>query len=135
MSALLFGTTAFVSALLLFLLEPLVGRMVLPLLGGSAGGTWKLHVYDPQVGGQHGPGVLKSARITLHTTGGPERVARTASWTSPLLALPSDVLLVRNATWDARLPDGAAVSVQARSCGQSDCSHAAWVPVTPLMRI
>jgi len=36
MSALLFGTTAFVSALLLFLLEPLVGRMVLPLLGGSA---------------------------------------------------------------------------------------------------
>jgi hypothetical protein len=102
-----------------------------PLLGGSAGGTWKLHVYDPQVGGQHGPGVLKSARITLHTTGGPERVARTASWTSPLLALPSDVLLVRNATWDARLPDGAAVSVQARSCGQSDCSHAAWVPVTP----
>jgi len=102
-----------------------------PLLGGSAGGTWKLHVYDPQVGGQHGPGTLKSARITLHTTGGPERVARTASWTSPLLALPSDVLLVRNATWDARLPDGAAVSVQARSCGQSDCSHAAWVPVTP----
>jgi hypothetical protein len=36
MNAFLFGTTAFVSALLLFLLEPLVGRMVLPLLGGSA---------------------------------------------------------------------------------------------------
>jgi hypothetical protein len=36
MNALLFGTTAFVSALLLFVLEPLVGRMVLPLLGGSA---------------------------------------------------------------------------------------------------
>jgi hypothetical protein len=102
-----------------------------PLLGGSAGGTWKLHVYDDQVGGQRGPGTLRSARITLHTTGGPERVARTASWTSPVLALPSDVLLVNNVTWDARLPEGATVSVQVRSCGQSDCSHAAWMPVTP----
>src|SRR4051812_16756929 len=36
MIALLFGATSFASALLLFLLEPLVGRMVLPLLGGSA---------------------------------------------------------------------------------------------------
>ena len=36
MSAVLFGTTAFLSALLLFLVEPLIGRMVLPLLGGSA---------------------------------------------------------------------------------------------------
>jgi hypothetical protein len=48
-----------------------------------------------------------------------------------VLALPSDVLLVNNVTWDARLPEGATVSVQVRSCGQSDCSHAAWMPVTP----
>ena len=34
--AVLFGGTLFVSALLLFLIQPLVGRLVLPLLGGSA---------------------------------------------------------------------------------------------------
>jgi len=67
----------------------------------------------------------------LHTTGGLERIARTASWTSPLLALPSDVLLVNNVTWDARLPEGATVSVQARSCARPDCSHEAWLPFTP----
>jgi spermidine synthase len=36
MTTALFGTTAFLSALLLFLVEPLIGRMVLPRLGGSA---------------------------------------------------------------------------------------------------
>ncbi|HEX8111532.1 MAG TPA: hypothetical protein VF516_27565 [Kofleriaceae bacterium] len=101
------------------------------LLGGPAGGIWKLHVYDDRLGDKGIPSVLKSARLTLHTTGGPERIARTASWTSPLLALPSDVLLVSNVMWDARLPQGATVSVQARSCAQPDCSHAAWLPVTP----
>ncbi len=34
--AVLFGSTLFVSALLLFVVQPLVGRLVLPLLGGSA---------------------------------------------------------------------------------------------------
>jgi spermidine synthase len=34
--AILFGSTLFVSALLLFMIQPLVGRLVLPLLGGSA---------------------------------------------------------------------------------------------------
>ena len=34
-STLVFGGTLFAASLLLFLLEPLFGRMVLPLLGGA----------------------------------------------------------------------------------------------------
>ena len=36
MTVLLFGATSFLSAMLLFLVEPLVGRMILPRFGGSA---------------------------------------------------------------------------------------------------
>ena len=36
MPRLLFGATIFVSAFLLFLIQPLVGRLLLPVLGGSA---------------------------------------------------------------------------------------------------
>src|SRR5688572_18032848 len=36
MSRLLFGATIFLSAFLLFLIQPLVGRLLLPVLGGSA---------------------------------------------------------------------------------------------------
>src|SRR5262249_38989726 len=100
------------------------------LLGGSAGGIWKLHVYD-LLGRPGIPCVLKSARLTLHTTGGPERIARTASWTSAPLGLPTDVLPVDNVTWDARIPTGASVAVQIRNCVQSDCSNVAWHPFTP----
>ena len=100
------------------------------LLGGPAGGTWRLHAYQLVTG--RGQSTLKRATLTLHTTGGPDKVARTASWTSPVLASASDVLAIDGVTWDARLPDGAALKVHVKACQQADCSDATWSdPVTP----
>jgi len=100
------------------------------LLGGPASGTWKLHVYDVQNAG--GSSTLKSARLTLHTTGGPDKIARTASWTSPVIDATSKVIAIDDVTWKARVPDGAGVQVRLRGCQQSDCSDdPAWsAPVT-----
>jgi hypothetical protein len=95
------------------------------LLGGPAGGAWKLHAYDTVADGNNGALVI--AQITLHTTGGPERVARSAAWTSPVRTLPGSVDLVTGATWDARLPDGAGIELQIRTCQRPDCSDGAWI--------
>ncbi|HEX8106650.1 MAG TPA: hypothetical protein VF516_02930 [Kofleriaceae bacterium] len=102
------------------------------LLGGPAGGTWKLHVYDTQDSGASGDSTLKSAKLTLHTTGGPDKIARTASWTSQVIDATSNVIAIDSLTWQARVPAGAGVQVRLRGCQQSDCSDGpAWSgPVT-----
>jgi hypothetical protein len=48
------------------------------LLGGAATGLWKLDVYDTVASG--GPSTLESAKLTLHTTGGLDNIARTSQW-------------------------------------------------------
>jgi subtilisin-like proprotein convertase family protein len=95
------------------------------LLGGRAGGAWKLHVYD-DVNGMGNRTRFKSAKITLHTAGGLERIARAASWTSKVLDTGTSVRAIDGATWDARLPDGASLEVRVATCRQPDCSDAAW---------
>jgi hypothetical protein len=99
------------------------------LLGGPARGDWKLHVYD--VTDRVDSSFLTRAKIMLHTAGGPAKIAPTASWISPVLALASDVFAIDGITLDARLPDGAAIAVRVRSCRQADCSDGTWSsPVT-----
>jgi subtilisin-like proprotein convertase family protein len=100
------------------------------LLGGPVNGVWKLHVYDilTTTGGAI---TLESAKLTLHTTGGPEKVARTATWTSPVLDGQTNVFAIDSATWDERVPDGATLDVHVRTCQQADCSDGTWsAPVT-----
>jgi hypothetical protein len=94
------------------------------LLGGPAGGDWKLYVYDVVNGGNSS--FLKSAKIMLHTSGGPAKIAPTALWTSPVLTLATEVFAIDGITADARLPDGASIAVQARGCQQADCSDGTW---------
>jgi subtilisin-like proprotein convertase family protein len=101
------------------------------LLGGVVNGAWKLHVYETATGG--GNSNLKTARITLHTTGGPEKVARSASWTSPVLDGQTKVLAIDSATWDERVPDGATLAVYLRTCAQPDCGDTPW-PTTPVTK-
>lgn len=96
------------------------------LLGGPANGTWKLHVYDVVAGG--GSSTLTSAKLTLHTRGGPEKIARVASWTSPVLDSQTRVFAIDGVTWDDRLPDGAGLEVFVRTCQQADCSDGTWSP-------
>lgn len=93
------------------------------LLGGPASGAWKLHCYDVRNSGPgNNDGTLKSARLTLHTTGGPDRIARKASWTSPVIDVVSNATAIESLTWSARVPEGATVQVRLRGCQQADCS-------------
>jgi subtilisin-like proprotein convertase family protein len=91
-----------------------------PLLGGAVNGAWKLHVYDTV--NNIGSSLLRTARITLHTTGGPDKVARAASWTSAVLDAQTPVFAIDSATWDERLPAGATLDVRVRTCQLADCS-------------
>jgi hypothetical protein len=96
------------------------------LLGGPSNGTWKLHVYEDAADGS--TGMLNTAKLTLHTTAGPERIARMASWTSPVLDFEADVDSIASVTWDERVPGGASLHVRVRSCHQADCSDGVWMP-------
>jgi hypothetical protein len=97
------------------------------LLGGPANGTWKLHVYKDAADGD-AMGMLDTAKLTLHTTAGPERIARMASWTSPVQDFDTDVDSIASVTWSERVPGGTSVRVLVRSCHQQDCSDGVWMP-------
>jgi len=94
------------------------------LLGGPANGAWRLDAYDVVGGG--GDSLLRAAKLTLHTTGGPDKVARTAEWTSQVLDAQTGVFAIDGITWDERLPAGASVEVHIRTCQQADCSDGVW---------
>ncbi|HEU4731985.1 MAG TPA: hypothetical protein VFT22_29015 [Kofleriaceae bacterium] len=96
------------------------------LLRGPVKGTWKLLVFDTSSADPTGASTLESVRLTLHTTGGPEKIARSASWTSPVLEQPTDVFAIDGITTDERVPGGATLSVFVRTCQQADCSDGAW---------
>ena len=96
------------------------------LLGGPPNGTWRLHVYTDT--SNTDTGSLNTAKLTLHTAGGPERIARTASWTSQVLRFDTAVAAIDGVTWTERVPDSAALSVLVRGCQHPDCSDGVWAP-------
>lgn len=100
------------------------------LLGGPADGVWKLHVYDVTNGG--GGATLESAQLTLHTQGGPDKVARSAMWTSAPIDAGGSLVAIEGIQWNERAPSEASVKVRFRACRQADCSdEPAWSdPVT-----
>jgi PA14 domain len=102
------------------------------LLDGPAAGPWKLHIIDGN-GGGGGRTIFQNAQLTLHTAGGPPTIAPAASWTSPVIASPTNVFAVDSVTWDARLQDGSRVEAAVRTCTMADCSDdPPWsAPVTP----
>jgi subtilisin-like proprotein convertase family protein len=100
--------------------QTLTGDPLGALLGAAVNGDWRLHVYDDIGGG--GSSALESARITLHTTGGPDKVARAASWTSRVIDTTTPVTAINGITWKERAPAGASVQVRFRACQQADCS-------------
>jgi subtilisin-like proprotein convertase family protein len=91
------------------------------LLGGPAKGDWKLRVYDVNPGGG-GNSTLESAQLTLHTQGGPDKVARSATWTSVPIDAGGNLVAIDGITWVERAPMEASVKVQFRACQQANCS-------------
>ncbi|HEU4726385.1 MAG TPA: hypothetical protein VFT22_00785, partial [Kofleriaceae bacterium] len=99
------------------------------LLNGATDGTWMLTATDLNNGG--GDSQLKGAWLTLHTTGGPDKLARTSSWISAPIDATTEAFAVDAVTWTARVPAGATVAVQVGTCQQSDCRDVQWSdPVT-----
>jgi subtilisin-like proprotein convertase family protein len=95
------------------------------VLRGPANGNWKLHLYDVVPNG--GSSTLESAQLTLHTQGGPDRIARSAAWTSAPLDATTSVIAIDGITWAERVPVGASVAVRFRTCADAACSEApAW---------
>jgi hypothetical protein len=90
------------------------------LLGGASGGAWKLHMYDVNAGGGGGT-VFESARITLHTHGGPDRVARAATWISAPIDATTNIIAMDGITWIERLPIAGTIKVSYRLCAQATC--------------
>jgi subtilisin-like proprotein convertase family protein len=110
-----------------------MGGMFAALLGGPADGLWRLHVDD--VVPDSGDSSFQNARLTLHTTGGPPKVALTSSWTSQALDA-TDVLGIDGISWDERAPASASVKVFARTCQQAGCSDdPAWSEAVKAMPV
>ncbi|HEX7841927.1 MAG TPA: proprotein convertase P-domain-containing protein, partial [Kofleriaceae bacterium] len=101
------------------------------LLGGPASGDWKLHVTDAP-GGPGNASVLRSARLALHTRGGPDKLARMASWTSAVIDAQTPVFVVDGVTWNERTVSGVnKVAVRVRTCTQADCNGVDWLDPKP----
>src|SRR5262249_12804344 len=75
-----------------------------------------------------GNSTLLGAKLTLHTKAGPDKLARTAQWTSAVIDATSNVFAVDSVTWKERIPAGASAEVHLATCQQADCSDAAWSP-------
>ncbi|HEY1554553.1 MAG TPA: proprotein convertase P-domain-containing protein [Kofleriaceae bacterium] len=96
------------------------------LVGGPADGAWALRIYDDQAAG--GASSVKSAYITLHTTGAGDSLAHTGTWTSNVLDNATALYAIDDLTWNEHDgAGGAPAQVFLRTCDQADCSdHPPW---------
>lgn len=93
------------------------------LVGGTAAGAWTLGIGDDVTGGN--ASALREFHLTLHTSGGPDQVATTASYVTPVHALGGALARITDVAWVERAPQASDVAL--RACEQPDCSDApAW---------
>src|SRR5947209_16004666 len=93
---LIFALTLFTSATLLFVMEPMVGKLLLPLLGGTPA-VWNTCMVFFQA-------VLLAGYSYAHASADRLGVRKQASWHLVLLALPLAVLALTAALSDAHAP-------------------------------
>ena len=96
------------------------------LLNGAVAGRWKLDVTDDVPAGGGGDSQLTSAKLTLHTQGGPDKVAKQASWRSQPIDATTEVIAIDAITWQQRVPAGGTASVVLGTCQHADCSDVSW---------
>jgi len=92
------------------------------LVGGPADGTWTIGVADDLDQIFTNTTSIEEVHLTLHTSGGPDQIERTAVWRTPIKDLGTRLVKVDALTWDDRAPPGAATEVRLRSCDQPDCA-------------
>jgi len=92
------------------------------LVGGPADGVWSVGIADDVDGLFNSDTSIAEAHLTLHTSGGPEQIARNAVWRTPIKDLGTQLVKIDALTWDDRAPAGTAVELRLRSCAQADCS-------------
>jgi subtilisin-like proprotein convertase family protein len=90
------------------------------LVGGPAAGTWVLGLGDDVTGGN--TSALREFHLTLHTSGGPDQVATTATYVTPVHALGGALARITDVAWIERA--AVASEVALRACEQPDCSDA-----------
>ncbi|HEX3761488.1 MAG TPA: hypothetical protein VHW23_22480, partial [Kofleriaceae bacterium] len=96
------------------------------LLKGPAAGRWQLIVTDDVAMGGGGDSQLVSAKLTLHTQGGPDKIAKQASWRSKPIDTTTQAIAIDSVTWQPRVPNGSSASVLVGTCQQADCSDVQW---------
>lgn len=97
--------------------------------GTPAAGTWRLRVNDTVPGNV---GALRELQLAVHLAGGPEQVARTATYTSQVRDLGAGVVAIDRLRFGARTPPGGQVAVRLRGCDTPEqCLSAPWsAPMT-----
>jgi hypothetical protein len=97
------------------------------LVGNPADGMWAIGVADDVDGIGNNTTTIAEVHLTLHTSGGPDQIERTATWRTPIKDLGTRLVKIDAITWDDRTPAGTAVELRLRSCAQPDCSdEASW---------
>jgi subtilisin-like proprotein convertase family protein len=99
------------------------------LINRPAAGAWTLGVADDAGGGN--TTTLQQFNLTLHTAMGPEQIALTGTYVSPVKDLGSPLSAITDVAWRERAPIASEVAL--RTCAQPDCSDApAWsAPIEP----
>ena len=91
-----------------------------------ASGLWKFGISDVSGSGGSGNSSYEELHLTIHTTGGREQIAPASTWRSPVIENATDVVLVDFVNFSQRVPAGAAVMMQLRTCAMADCSDGVW---------
>jgi subtilisin-like proprotein convertase family protein len=93
------------------------------LIGGPAAGAWTLGLGDDVTGGN--TTTLIQLNLTLHTSTGPEQIALTGTYVSPVKDLGATLAAITDVSWNERAPMASEVAL--RACDRADCSDApAW---------
>lgn len=99
--------------------------------GNPATGTWSFGIADISNVAPDGDSQFEELHVTVHTTGGRDQIARTATWRSPVLENATAVSLVDFVKWTERVATGSTVALRMRSCAMADCSDGTWSePIT-----
>jgi hypothetical protein len=93
----------------------------------AAAGTWVVRLRDDTPGSNTGA-AINGVYVTVHTKSGPDQVAKSATWLSPVLDHGTRLFSVDDIVWTERVPAGGqGAQVFLRTCDTADCSdNPAW---------